>query len=132
MAARYYICPIIGDGKSHFTAFRPALVDIVDPVGGGLAFRSQQSCQLSHDPVNGHPLSDWVLVKADGAHAAADAVPGVIALPDIGRKAALPNKAALTARLRLFGLSAGDVTTQEQLLEKLGKQLHPDFDVSKF
>lgn len=35
---RYYVCKLIGDGKSTATAIRPALGDVIDPATGKPAF----------------------------------------------------------------------------------------------
>lgn len=57
MAKQLFLCPVIGDGLTTETAFRPSLAD---QVRGG-SFVGALTCRLPLNPSNGLPLKSWCL-----------------------------------------------------------------------
>lgn len=134
MPRRYYICPVIGDGQSIATHYRPALLDVVDPQTGRPAFHiTMVDLKMARD-VKGHgvPALPWALCIADGDdHSLADGVKGVQALPQAPLNAVLTKDSALINAVA-DKIDLEGVATQRDLINKLGAMHQRGFDADKF
>lgn len=122
MSVRYYLCEVWGNGDPDAPptpttgAYRPAIVDVVDPVTGGSAFATRAQIGVGPD---GTPLHSWTLVAAQGdQHGLAVSAPGVEPMPDPGLRDVqlasihLPTRNAMLARLTARGIDVSWVSTE--------------------
>ena len=132
---RYYLAPIVGDGKSTDTAYRAKL-----PIGikGHVA--------LIPTDATGKPLHAWCLVLVSAApavHAAIAADPQTDALPGIGwaerpvDKLTTAAQQTMVTRLGNRGLTAQQATavlsmTLRQIVRLIGQRHVATFDEANF
>lgn len=136
---RYCICKIIGDGQNTETAFRPAIVDVVDPITGFQAFNV--SSVIATDPQTGHPIESWCLVIAAGDNfkLVADNV-DVDLLPEVDLDVKVsaihtPTKLEMGTKLQARGIDTsfvGNADGYRDVIKHLGKLQSPDFDEKSF
>ena len=133
---RYYLAPVIGDGKTPDTAYRAKLPSGI----------KGHAALIATDPATGVPLHPWclVLVAAEPAvHAAIAADPQTDPLPGIGwaeRPVDVLNQTALgnlAARLQARGLTASQALAVlslplRQLVRSIGRRHVAEFDEANF
>jgi hypothetical protein len=122
MSKRFYLCPIIGDGKELSSAFRPKI---------------DNYCKRWTSIPN--PSNTWAICIAGMAdHSAPLADPEIIALPDKAYDSELTSldladQTKLKQKLRDFGIS--DTFTAgakfSDLIDRFGKTFEPYFTIDK-
>lgn len=138
--SRYLLCAIVGDGLTPETSFRSAAKAKTNPATGGPAYTVRDF--LPPAGPDGQPTrpvclalatgDDWTLIEGDPdiddlTEPAVKAV-RIGALPAARRAAALSRATA-----RGLDVSAYDGETQvATMVEGIGKQINPDFDLRKF
>ena len=131
MPRRYYLSLLEGDGTPYSNAYRPVVAQVP-----GASWRSV----LPHLP-DGSPKNQRALVAVDGdlaAHQAVDALPGVMALPDLPLSTLVsalsqPQRNALGNVLQTAGATPPESDeTLYEVLNRIGLALDPDFDGGVF
>lgn len=129
---RYYICDIVGDGRTPETAYRPALQDVVGARDRAFDF----TCEIASDE-RGRPVHPWCVVIAEGDAALVRDVPGVVTLPDRTLDTRLVDTgeaAALRAKFAEMGVTveaSKDTDTLRALVEDLGRQHDATFTIER-
>ncbi len=136
LSRRYYLCAVVGDGKTLQTSYRAKL-----PAG-----IAAHVALIPSSPTTGAPLFAWCLaqVKADAAtHAAIAADAQTDPIPPLGLEErpvdflTVPQQAAFATRLQNRGLTAAQAQAAlgmalRQLVRALGRRLLAGFDESQF
>ena len=128
---RYYLSPIIGDGQSPETSYRPKLADIP-----GISYVSE----MKTDSI-GKPMLNWALCLVSGnKHGLLISDPSIKALPDVSldvKMNAINNvtRARFISDTASFGIDTAFINSADgyrDSIRGLGMLLNPVFNENNF